>query len=70
MILSELYPFLEAIQAISGATGSKVPTESVFTLWSELPTETTQDRTQTKDTHPVPGWRLKFLIPPGIELGP
>ena len=27
-------------------------------------------RTQTKDTHPNPGHKLKFLIPPGIEPGP
>ena len=32
--------------------------------------ETTQNRTQTKDTHPIPGKKLKFLIPPGIEPGP
>ena len=31
------------------------------------PPETTQDRTQTKDTHPIPGQKLKFLTPPGIE---
>ena len=24
----------------------------------------------TKDTHPIPGRKLKFLTPPGIELGP
>ena len=34
------------------------------------PPETTQDRTQTKDTHPMLGQKLKFLIPPGIEPGP
>ena len=33
----------------------------------ELPPETTQDRTQRK--HPVPGYKLKFLTPPGIEPG-
>ena len=25
--------------------------------------------TQTKDTHPIPGHKLKFLTPPGIEPG-
>ena len=34
------------------------------------PPETTQDRTQIKDTHPVPGYKLKFLTPPGIKPGP
>ena len=34
------------------------------------PPKTTQDRTQTKDTHPIPGQKLKFLTPPGIEPGP
>ena len=34
------------------------------------PPETAEDRTQTKDTHSVPEWRLRFLSPPGIELGP
>ena len=24
----------------------------------------------TKDTHPIPGQKLKFLTPPGIEAGP
>ena len=33
------------------------------------PPETTKDRTQTKDTHPLPGQKLKFLTPPGIEPG-
>ena len=33
---------------------------------SGLPPETTQ----TKDAHPVPGQKLKFLTPPGIEPGP
>ena len=27
-------------------------------------------RTQTKDTHAIPGQKLKFLTPPGIEPGP
>ena len=30
----------------------------------------TQDRSQTKDTHPNPGQKLKFLTPPGIEPVP
>ena len=32
--------------------------------------ETTQDRTQTKDTYPIPRQIFKFLTPPGIEAGP
>ena len=32
--------------------------------------ETIQDRTQTKHTHPIPGQKLKFLTPTGIEPGP
>ena len=28
------------------------------------------DRTQSEETHPVPGMKLKFLTPPGIEPGP
>ena len=31
---------------------------------------TAQDRTQTKDKHPNPGFELKFPTPPGIEPGP
>ena len=27
------------------------------------------DRTQTKDAHPIPGQKLKFMTPPGIESG-
>ena len=38
----------------------------VSTMSGRLP-ETTQDRTQSKDTYPVPGWNLKFLTPPGLE---
>ena len=37
---------------------------------SEPPPEIAQDRTQTKDTHPIPGQKLKFLTPPGIKPGP
>ena len=33
------------------------------------PPETTQDRVQTKDTHPVPEKILKFLIPPETKPG-
>ena len=33
------------------------------------PPETTQDRTQIKDTHPIPEQKLKLLTPPGIEPG-
>ena len=32
--------------------------------------KTTQDRTQKKNTHPIPGQKLKFLTPPGMEPGP
>ena len=41
-------------------------------VWSAqwpLP-ETTKDRTPTKDTLPIPGQKLKFLIPPRIKPGP
>ena len=34
------------------------------------PPKTTQDRTQTQYTHPIPGHKLKFLTPPGIECWP
>ena len=34
------------------------------------PPKTTQERTQIEDTLPIPGEKLKFLIPPGIEPGP
>ena len=43
--------------------------ECVVSTMSGPPPKTTQDRTQTKDTHPIPGQKLKFLIPPGIEPG-
>ena len=32
--------------------------------------ETTQDRTEIKDTHPIPTQGLNTLIPPEIEPGP
>ena len=32
--------------------------------------ETTQDKTETKVTHPVPGYKLTFLAPTGLEFGP
>ena len=41
----------------------------VFSTMSGPPPKTTQDRTQTKDRHPIPGQKLKCLIPPGIEPG-
>ena len=44
--------------------------ECVVSTMSEPPPKTTQDRTQTKDTHPIPGLKFKFLTPPGIEPGP
>ena len=44
--------------------------ECVVSTISGPPPETTQYRTQTKDTHPILGQKLKFLTPPGIELGP
>ena len=34
------------------------------------PPETIQDRAQTKDTHSIPGQKLKFRAPLGIEPGP
>ena len=30
--------------------------------------DNTQDRTQTKDTHSIPGQKLKFLNPPGWKV--
>ena len=44
--------------------------ECVVSTMSEPPPKTTQDRTQTKDTHPIPGHKLKFQTPPGIEPEP
>ena len=44
--------------------------ECVVSTMSEPPPKTTQDRTQTKDKHPIPGQKLKFLTPTGIEPGP
>ena len=44
--------------------------ECVVSTMSGPPPKTTQDRTQTKDTPPIPGQKLKFLTPPGIEPGP
>ena len=44
--------------------------ECVVSTMSGPPPKTSQDRTQTKGTHPIPGYELKFLIPPGIEPGP
>ena len=43
---------------------------SVVGRKSGPPAETTQDRTQSKNTRPDPGQRLKTLNPPGIEPGP
>ena len=43
--------------------------ECVVSTMSGPPPKTAQDRTQTKDTHPIPGQKLKFLTPPGIEPG-
>ena len=44
--------------------------ECVVSTMSGPPAKTTQDRTQTKDTHPIPGQKLKCMTPPGIESGP
>ena len=43
--------------------------EYVVSTMSGPPPETTQER-NTKDTHPIPGQKLKFLNPPEIEPGP
>ena len=43
--------------------------EFVVSTVSGPPPERTQDRIQKKDTHPVPGLKLKFLAPPMIENG-
>ena len=32
--------------------------------------EKIQDRKQAKDTNPVPGYKLKLMVSPGIEPGP
>ena len=44
--------------------------ECAVSTMTRPPPKTTQDRTQTKDIHPIPGQKLKFLTPPGIEPGP
>ena len=44
--------------------------ECMVSTMSGPPPKTTQDRTQTKDTHPIPGQKLKFLTLPGIKPGP
>ena len=42
----------------------RVSLKSVISIMLGPPPETTEDRTQTKDTHPFPGYKLKFLIHP------
>ena len=44
-------------------TRAGLPECVVGTMSVPLP-EAAQDRTQTKDTHPIPGQELKFLTPP------
>ena len=44
--------------------------ECVVSTLSWPPPETTQDRTQTKDMHPNPGQKLKFLTSSGTEYEP
>ena len=44
--------------------------ECVVSTMTGPPPKTAQVRTQTKDTHPVPGYVLKFLTQPGMEPGP
>ena len=46
-----------------------LPECTVSTMSGPTP-EATQDRTWIKDTYPVPEYKLKFLTPPGIQLGP
>ena len=43
--------------------------ECAVSTMSGPPPETTQDITQTKDTHPIPGQKLKFLTQLGNEPG-
>ena len=43
--------------------------ECVASTMSGPPPKATQDRTQTKDTHPIPGQKLKFLTPPPRRVG-
>ena len=50
-------------------TRAGLPECEVSTM-SGTPSKATQDRTQTKDTHPIPGQKLKFLTLPGIEPRP
>ena len=44
--------------------------ECVISTMSGPPPEKTQDKTQIKDTHPIPRQKLKFLTPSVIEPGP
>ena len=44
--------------------------ECVVSTMSGSPPKTTHIRTQTKVTHPIPGQKLKYLTPSGIEPGP
>ena len=44
--------------------------ECMVSTMSGPPPKTTQDRTLSKDTHPIPGQKLKFRTPPEIEPGP
>ena len=57
------------IRTLDRYTRAGLP-ECVVSAMSGPPPKTTQDRTQTKDTHPIPGEKLKILTPPGIEPGP
>ena len=56
-------------RALDRYTRAGLP-ECVVSTMSEPPPKTTQDRIQEKDTHPIPGQKLEFLTPPGIEPGP
>ena len=49
-------------------TSSGLP-QCVLSTMSGSPPKTTQDRTQTKDTHPIPRQKLKFLTPPELNPG-
>ena len=51
-----------------GYTRAGLPECVVSTMTGPLP-KTTQDRIQTKDIHPIPGQKLKFLTPPGWKAG-
>ena len=51
-------------------TQGRASLKYVVSTMSIPPPKTKQGRTQTKDTHPIPGQKLKFMTAPGIEPRP